>query len=325
LNAQEHSDSEGSWLLVTTSRSLLLLNPNDGFGYRIVEGTGTYYGIAALGGRTYVGARGRLASSPTPVSESRGQILEFDQNLRLVRSLRPPFPLREVHQIMGFEGKLWVTCTYDNMVAIYDGAAWDKWHPRGVSSGECRDVSHFNSLSVVNGKLCLVANNNGPSEILVYDIPGRDPRETISLGTQAHNVWREGDRWMTCSSGEGKIVGSDGFSLETGGFPRGIAWVEGLAYVGVSERAERPDRDFAGGFISIYDRNWRRKGAIRLPREGVITDLLPLRVNRRALASLSPTVSFPVEASSPPAPRGCPGDDVRWQHLDYERRTGSGK
>ena len=69
------------WLLVTTSRSLLLLDGTSGRGYRLDGGRGLYYGLAPRGDRTYVAARNRLASSAVPAAEERGQILVLDADL----------------------------------------------------------------------------------------------------------------------------------------------------------------------------------------------------------------------------------------------------
>jgi hypothetical protein len=270
------------------TESCLLVDPLSGAGFRLDGGRGTYYGLCRLNGSLCVGARGRLSSHAAPVGASNNQLLLFDASLRLSGSLRPPFPIRELHQILEIDGKLWATCTFDNFVAIFDGEGWERWYPLGVPGGEFKDVNHFNSLSLVDNTLCVVASNHGPSEILMFDLPERRLGASVRLGEQAHNVWKQGTQWMTCSSAEGRIVGSDGFSLEVGGFPRGVAFSDGFAYVGVSERAERPTRDQSGGHVAIFDSDWNRAGTLPLPGEGIITDLAFICVDPRLCDGLGP-------------------------------------
>jgi hypothetical protein len=279
-------------LLVTTSRSFLLLDPRTGSGFRLDSGRGAYYGITMLDGNIWVAARRRMAISPFHESEGKGEVLVFDRSFRFVKSVQPPFPLRELHQILGYNNKLWVTCTYDNMLAIFDGKDWDRWHPKGIPGTEVKDQNHFNSLSMIDDHLCVVAHNHGRSELLFFELPERALKHSIPLGVQAHNVWREGDRWMTCSSAEGRIVGSDGFSVLTGGFPRGIAFADGHSFVGVSTHCERALRDFSTSWIQVFDRDWNRLGILDLVHEGIVLDLLPVSISAEKMSSSFENVRF---------------------------------
>jgi len=281
-------------LLITTSQSILLVDPETGRGFRLDQNRGVYYGIARLEGNLYVAARRNQSPSSLAVKESRGEILVFGSDFSPIGALRAPFPLRDMHQILGAEGKLWVTCTYDNMVAVYDGRSWEEWYPLGVSSSEPRDINHFNSLALVDGELCVLANNHGRSEILRFELPGRSLKGSIQLGDRSHNVWKEGARWMTCSSALGTILGSDGLQVPTGGFPRGVAFVDALAYVGVSDRTERWKRFWSSGAVLVFDGIWNHIRELHVSQEGVIQDLMALSVPEDLLGTLTEGVQFPV-------------------------------
>ena len=281
-------------LVITTSQSILLVDPETGRGFRLDQNRGVYYGVAQMDGKLYVAARRNQSPSSLAIKESSGEILVFDENLAQNGTIRAPFSLRDMHQILGFEGKLWVTCTYDNMVAVYDGRSWEEWYPRGVSPSEPRDLNHFNSLALIDGELCVVANNHGPSEILRFELPGRSLKGSISLGDRSHNVWKEGARWMTCSSALGRILGSDGLQVPTGGFPRGVAFGGSLAYVGVSERTERWKRYWSSAAVIVFDGKWNHIREMHVPQEGVIQDLMALSVPMELLSTLTETVRFPV-------------------------------
>ena len=139
-----------------------------------------------------------------------------------------------------------------------------------------RDINHFNSLALKGDDLWLLAHNRGGSEILHFDIPTRTLRSREALGHQAHNLWRIGGRWHTCSSAEGAVVGAAGLRVPTGGFPRGIAKLPQGWAVGISELAERGRRDFTDGQLALFDRHWREQGRHTLAGEGLVLDLLPV-------------------------------------------------
>ncbi|MDR3569724.1 MAG: hypothetical protein P4L43_16985 [Syntrophobacteraceae bacterium] len=228
-----------------------------------------------------MGARYRANTSQVPKEEERGGILCFDQWLSYKSELQPPFPLRDIHQILVHDGKLWVTCPFDNMIGVYDGASREAWRPLGIPSGERRDVNHFNSLTGWGNKLCIVAHNwsgvtGKPSELHFFGLPDRGRRRSIAPGNQAHNAWLHEGEIMTCSSGEGRLVGLGGKSIQTGGFPRGIAYLDGEICVGISEFAERPDRDLGNGWFQIFDSQWKLPRTIKMTGEGMVTDMMAI-------------------------------------------------
>jgi hypothetical protein len=262
-------------LLVTTSFSFLRLDPETGGLSCLHRGEGLYYGIARSTDRIFVAARRRLVSSDFPTDREHGVILVFDHGLRHINTITAPFPLRDMHEIKWRQGCLWVACSFDNMVAIFDGKTWRQWYPLGEPGEGERDRNHFNSFMFEKDRVWVLAHNKGDSALLAFDVKTRRQIEKINLGVQAHNIWCKQRELFTCSSGDGRIVGSKGFCLETGGFPRGVARLNHRHYVGVSELAERKNRDFTSGFILVYSEGWRLEKRLDLPGEGLILDLAP--------------------------------------------------
>jgi SAM-dependent methyltransferase len=260
-------------LLVTTSKSFLLLDTESGVWFPLDRGHGLYYGICSNAEHLFVAARNRSVSSDMPPSEERGEILIFDRTLQMCGSLQAPFPLRDLHEIAWQDGRLWATCSQDNMIAIHEGGKWEQWFPLGGTLDGPGDVNHFNSFMFERDRVWILAHNRGDSELLAFSTATRDLIERVALGHCAHNIWRENDQLFTCSSLEGKLMGNRGFLVETSGFPRGVAFCENRRYVGISAMAERKDRDFTTGKLVIFDRDWVRHKEIVLSDEGLILDI----------------------------------------------------
>jgi hypothetical protein len=263
-------------LLVTTSHSLLRIEPESEVVEPVHRGMGLYFGIATDASRYFVAARGRMVSSEVPAEEERGRILVFDRALRMVDDITAPFPLRDMHEILWHDGKLWVTCSFDNMVAVFHAATarWEQWYPLGPPPGPPYDVNHLNSLAIVEGRLYVVAHNRGASELLGFDAGSRALLSRIPFGVQAHNIRQTRDgALITCSSAEGALVGANGWRHEVGGFPRGLLLGRSEIYVGISEIAERQDRDLTTARIAIFDPGWRHLRTLALPGEGLLLDI----------------------------------------------------
>jgi hypothetical protein len=232
--------------------------------------------MAAGGERIYVAARRRMVSSDIPIASEQGEILVLGRDLQVRDRLVAPFPLRDMHQIAWHQKMLWVTCSYDNCVATWDGSTWQRWYPLNESPESACDLYHYNSFLFEQRRIWLLAHGWGASELLGFCPRTRALLERVRLGNQAHNIWREGESLHTCSSGEGRILGACGFSVETGGFPRGYARKNGTRYVGISELAEREERDLTEGKVRIYDSDWNPLGVISLPGEGLVLDICAL-------------------------------------------------
>lgn len=263
-------------LLATTSHSLLRIDIASGRIEPVHRGQGLYFGIATDGERYFVAARRRMVSSDVSPHDEDGRILAFDRALRLREEIGAPFPLRDMHEILWHAGKLWITCSFDNLVAIFEPATgrWEAWHPLGPTAEPPYDVNHLNSLAVVDGDLMVVAHNFGQSELLRFDIGSRRLLARTPFGIQSHNIRRLRDGTLiTCSSGEGALIGSNGWRLEVDGFTRGLLLGEEESCVGISEIAERKDRDLTTGRIAIFDPGWRPLRTLELPGEGLLLDI----------------------------------------------------
>jgi hypothetical protein len=270
-----------SQLIVTTSKSLLALDPVDGTIRVLDSGREHYYGVTKSLDTYYVGIRHRSNASPIPKDQERGRILVFDQAFRFREEIGPDFPLRDIHQITMHAGMLWVTCSYDNMVAVFDGVRWRQWYPLGEPDSEYRDRNHFNSISAFANQLCVVAHNLGsdatkPSELLFYNLPELKLVRRVALGFQSHNAWLHGDELMTCSSGEGRLRGINGTEVLTGGFPRSAAYANDEIYIGLSEFSARKDRDESKGEIVVFGPKWEKRRTLSLSGHGMITDMLAI-------------------------------------------------
>ncbi len=255
-------------LLIATGVALIWFEPFSGETRVIHSGRGTYYGIAYSDDAVYLAARGSMSDKA-----NGGEILVFDHSLQYVRSITAPFPLRDMHQIVHARGRLWITCSYDDLIAVYDGERWERWYiaPDAVSA---RGALHLNSIYFSGNDVYVLAHKNGPSLIYRFDCHDlTTPTETIRLGIAGHNIWFSGEDIYTCSSYDGLIVSRSGFLLETGDYPRGVAVGTDTTYIGVSRFAEREYRDKYACWIRAYDREWGLKAIWRFNNFGQINEI----------------------------------------------------
>jgi hypothetical protein len=287
-------------VLVATSHSLLVLNHESGVA-RVVERNPdlSYHGIAFGPQAIYVAVRDRsCGDGGRALSACDGRILVYDYDLAPREALCAPFPMRDLHQIDYFRGNLYATCSYDNMIAVHDGAAWSRWYP--VEERD-RDVNHFNSLYFRGNTVSVLAHNNdrGSSEVYRFDVETRKLLQRFPLGRQAHNLWMRGGAMYTCDSAHGRIGrrGKETVAI-TGGFPRGIAVTKQGAVVGISELAERHNRDFTNGQLQVYGWGWRLKRRIMLEREGMVHDVRAPGVSDLCLPH-APRIEITVPAHLP--------------------------
>lgn len=278
----------------------------------LTAGEGLYYGLALDDqGSAWVAARRALVSDERPPESERGQLVCLGPD-RPGRTVAPGGALRDIHGIAHHAGKFWITCSYDDTVAIVDPAtgACQWWQPLATTTGGGKDQYHFNSLWFEGERVWLTAHRHGPSRLLAFDraaaVAGRTTAalETIALGRQAHNVWRQANGELcTCSSIEGRLLGERGWRLETGAFPRGVAALPGGWVVGLSALNERRQRDFADAELVFYNHRWRERGRLPLPGVGMVLDLLlvPAALPLRPLPAAAYTARGPGGESSPPA------------------------
>jgi len=283
-------------LLVSTGRALLWIAQPPGEVRIIHQGKGTYYGIAYSQDVIYVAARGSMTDA-----ENNGEILLFDHRLNYVTSLKAPFPMQDMHQIVFARGKLWVTCTYHDLIAIYDGNEWETWHV-DPSAATSRGRLHLNSIYVEGDDIYVLAHQHGPSTIYRYTYPDlSEPVEVVQLGVASHNIWINDGDLYTCSSFDGLIVSRGGFCLKIGEYPRGVAVGTNRTYVGVSRFAGRENRDRFASWIRAYDANWAPQTVWRLESLGQVTEIRLLGDQDRAMpdsyiAALDFVPGYPLEA-----------------------------
>ncbi len=278
-------------LLVTTSKSFLAIDSETAKEKIIHTGKGLYFGIALADDCIFVGARnsddcfdylGRQSSE-------RGEILVFDYQLQLQKIIQAPFALRDIHQILWFDNKLWVTCSLDNLVAIYDRNSWEKWYPSEDISARGEDINHFNSLFYDGKQLYVLAHNFGASEIWRFNYPSLELIDKTKIGYQGHNIWTYGDGdFFTCNSLNGSVASVQGKHIEIGGFPRGVVATADKTYIGTSDIAERSERSEVSSKIIVFDMNWQRLAEFRIEAQGQLLDMRLPGVWDYCLPSLRP-------------------------------------
>lgn len=295
--------------LVATSQSLLALDLATGVARVVDTGRGLYYGIGYSDEALFVGARHGFVADKEDRSREDGSILVYDYDLQLREVLKAPFPLRDIHQIAFHAGRLWVACSYDDLIAIYDGRHWERWYP-ALQDDAQPDRYHFNSIFFDGDELYLLAHQYGPSAAWRCDARTLTVLEKIPLGEKAHNLWKLAGVLHACSSGSGAIESAGGWRLSVGAFPRGVAITEDLILVGLSEVAERQRRGLTTGSVRVFDREWNLLRDIRLPGHGLVLEIrLPGRrdlcnpdiLGRPVAASAGPALALPVTVPGPPA------------------------
>lgn len=265
--------------VVATTHHLLLVRPT-GPPEIIHHGDGMYTGLTRHDDRLYVAARRTVADHDSTESRAaqRGCVLVFDRLLQLIGSIEPPFPMRDVHGMAAEHGRLWVTCSFDDMVAVRDLATggWDRWYPSSDPAHRDQDINHINSVAVIDDRLAVLAHRWGDSEVWFFDIETRDLLEVWPLGYQAHDLFLQSGALATCSSGEGLLRGATGWALRTGGFPRGVARSDLTRAVGISPVLDRDDRPSATPLLRMFTADWRFTEDVRLPGAGMIQSVLLL-------------------------------------------------
>jgi hypothetical protein len=262
--------------IVTTSHSVLVFDTSSGSAFAIDGGRGLYYGITRTPDGICVAARRRLVSSAVPASEERGCLIFFPKGQNNY-TVEAPFALRDLHGIAYIDNSLWATCSFDNQIAIMKNGRWSRWHPAGAPrlNGPA-DVNHFNTILSENGHIYILAHNIGESEVLEFEPETLVLRKRYKLGHCAHNIWFEGGELRVCSSNEGRIIGLHGFSIDTGGFPRGYAYDATCRLVGITTHCTRSERDASTGALLVLDMAYRETARFELPDQGMVLDILPI-------------------------------------------------
>jgi hypothetical protein len=279
--------------LLTTTHYLLAQDEQDHF-FQVHSGRGLYYGIAEHENAIYVACRNNVEGPTDPASRAKeaGSVLVFDAaSLLLIDELCPAgFPLRDVHGMAYIDGKLFVTCSHDNLAAIYDPAArqWTKWYPAVDPGDRDRDVHHFNTIAVAGGRIGVLAHNNGPSQLFFYDKNSLELCSVLALGCQAHDIFPHARGLATCSSGDGVLLDDAGWVLRVGGFPRGIAFDDDCILVGVSSVASRSTRRDMSGVVRRFMPDWTHVADYVLNRVGMVLAIHRLARQSASISHLAP-------------------------------------
>jgi len=265
---------QSSLFLISTTNDLLLLDLQADRLYQVDSGNGLYYGICHHAGAVYALCRHsvRGPEDPTVRSAESGSLLVFDSRLQLQEKLRPEFPMRDVHGMAVIDQQLWITCSYDNLVAIFDlrTKRWSQWYPSPNPEARCTDVNHFNTVALMDGRLCVVAHNFGQSQLFFYEYPSRQLISSVALGYEAHDVFRIHKRLATCDSAHGALVSIDGSQIRTGGFPRGVCITEEEILLGISMTTQRSQRHLMSAILRRYTKDWVFQADYVLEEAGMI-------------------------------------------------------
>ena len=274
--------------LVSTNHHILLIDTDRRTAYQVHSGRGLYYGLCLYENGLIAACRNAVQSRDESARmRERGSLLFFNDQLELIGEAQPPFPLRDVHGIACFDGLVWITCSFDNLVAIFDLEArtWRKWYPSGDPAARGRDVHHLNTIVKVADRLLLLAHNMGPSHILTYCYPSLELESVRQLGFCAHNIFFVEGSLATCSSNEGLLVSESGWRLRTGRFPRGLATAGGITLLGLSGHARHDERSTLDGVVRVFDGKWVFQADYVLPSVGMVLDALPIGLDSRTLSS----------------------------------------
>lgn len=238
-------------LLIACSQEVILLEGESV--QRVHEGYGIYYGITWDQEWVYIASRG------WPDGQS---ILVFDKELVSVGTL-PVGKLLDIHQIGWFNGRLYITNTKANCLRVWDGEQPWIWDYSGAGG----DVDHINSVWA-DGAFVYIGEHrwNKPSRVQIFDKDFNLVCIVEGMGRKLHNVYREGTKLYTCSSGEDALLALD---LTTGerqavdlrshheGYARGLARTEGRWYIGMSAWAKRGERHMPGpSAVLVLDNNF---------------------------------------------------------------------
>jgi hypothetical protein len=260
-------------LLVSTSNSVLAFDTSTAAAFAVDRSRGLYYGLARTPLGLVAAARRRMLSSSMPMDDERGCLIVFPSG-RPSHVIESPMALRDLHGIAYCNGSLLLTSTRDEKIVILRDGSWDSWHPTERPDEEATDKSHINTIVTTSDGVFVMLHNFGNSEVLRFDEVAGRLLERYQMGKQAHNIWFDHGNMRVCSSGEGRIVGDDGFSLETGGFPRGYASDGRHRIIGISETVERAARDNSIITLLHMDAAYRIIERFVVPDEGMVLDLL---------------------------------------------------
>jgi hypothetical protein len=280
-------------IIASTSKYIVAIDPYSA-AVRVIDGfRGIYYGIAWCPDRRKLFCCTRNSvTGPTNKLDrehERGSILVFDEKLVFIKEIVPPFPLRDLHSMCIVWDKLYMACSFDNMIAIYDlnEEVWSQWYPHPDPRNRNADINHINSIAFEQDCFQIVAHNWGVSQIMKFD-HYHHLIESCVLGKMAHDSWLDGSYMCTLSSGEGLVRSQKRILVRTNGFPRGFCRVDSRYAVGISAPSTPSERLLETGFIRIYSKDWEIYSEIVLPSVGMVNQLISVPDILDAVSELVP-------------------------------------
>ncbi|HVK14978.1 MAG TPA: hypothetical protein VM597_39935 [Gemmataceae bacterium] len=238
----------------------------------IDRGRGIYFGLTRAGDRVFVAARNTGPDGQT-VDPARptNTVVEFPTGRSWALH-----GTRGAHQIRWRDGLVWVmNCRAPELVALdptagtvvggVDLGALVPDHLRHPAPAEhLTDAYHFNSLDFAGDRLFVLAHNWGYGsfalELDAAEVLTRPRVRQVhtGLGTQAHDVFADGDRLHVLDSGGGRLIECDGRGVigrAAGmGFARGLAANRDFFFIGHGTVGRREDRVTSPTYLSVVDR-----------------------------------------------------------------------
>ncbi|WP_462159422.1 YncE family protein [Pseudoalteromonas sp. GB56] len=269
-------------LLVTTSKSILHVIPDIGEIREVHNGAGLYYGAAIdeSGKHIYVMARNNADPfnylSVEERAKEQSKILVLNRSLQIVDEFFPPHAITDFHQATFHKGKLWITCTILNAIYVYDFNSWEVWYPLEQEGKVGSDINHFNSISIIDNQIHIVAHNFGESEVLIFDIDSKELVKRVALGNCAHNVWYKNGTLWVCDSANQALISSNGNSVSLEGFTRGVAEFNDGFYIGSSGLSERSNRKDVDSQIHVLNANLEYQRSVPVEGFGQILEIRTL-------------------------------------------------
>jgi hypothetical protein len=301
-------------LLIASVGSLFAYEPKTNETWTIDRGKGTYFGISYNDDNIFVSCQFHKRDKPQTVETQRsedGAILVYDYEMRLEEIIKPKdFQLSNIHQIYCYKDKLYVTCSFDNSIAVYDilKNTWEKMIPEGIAYRDQEVNCHYNSIISKDGSLWITSNLKygfnsqflNPDNFLEFNDSEKwetemikvDPntgKKTGSIDTTrnrgarlTHNLWEEDNKWYMCGS-EGFLWDNEGNKVDLPdlkkslivGLPRGsiIQPVKNRKFIGVSEIAAIQDRHKGSNKILEFDFGWKLLKEYSFQNRGGLADM----------------------------------------------------
>jgi hypothetical protein len=261
-------------LAVTTTQAFWIMDYDTASAWQIDCGKGVYYGISFWNEHLFIAARQAAVGADRDAQDN--VILCYSSDLRLNRILKPPSPIRDIHQIAAADGVLYVASSYDDQIACYDIETddWTFWQPFTPYAGSGLDAYHINSVFVAANEIFL-AGLRPKGWVARFDRLTRKLISRQDLGRETHNVWLDGGAMHVCSSADCAILREDGrsYALLSYGWARGYCRQGDRRFVGTSENLTRANRAFSDCSVLEMDEHHRYISAVRLRGFGMLHDL----------------------------------------------------